>query len=74
MTAAATGLTGADPLYWPCGYCGAAAGAPCATLSGRRVGARVHGDRAQSVRLWRPDRADRDVPQPVRNTIRGYCS
>lgn len=40
------------PRYWPCGYCGAGSGAPCATLSGR-VAERVHADRRESVHLWR---------------------
>ena len=47
---AATGLTGTDPLYWPCGRCRAASGQRCRSITGKRAG--LHSDRMRSVRLW----------------------
>jgi hypothetical protein len=44
------GLTGVDPLYWPCGRCRAESGDWCRSRTGRRTG--LHVDRMQSVRLF----------------------
>lgn len=44
-------VASADPAYWPCGYCGAARGEACQSLTGRAT--RPHDDRLRSVRRWR---------------------
>jgi hypothetical protein len=49
MTAAE--LTGADPVYWLCEFCGADQGEPCESRLGRLV--MVHATRRTAVELWK---------------------
>jgi hypothetical protein len=46
-----TGLTGADPLYWPCERCRAGSGERCVSITGGR--AVLHVNRLRAVLLWR---------------------